>query len=185
MSWKCRGGMWNRFSIIMIVFTQIKTIAINYICPPTPSGARVPTLVGFAAPHRVGSSCIVPVTRGFVATRCTCVMLAASMAMSPTVVAWKRHVGGPHKFRSSWQSRRGAGCFCFGKASTSFLLAAVSMVTKEERARFDTINCWRTVVSLAAARAKLSRAVPSWSMVAAGARVTAWVLPNGPPTPDA
>ncbi len=59
------------------------------------------------------------------------------------------------------------------------------MATKEERAKYDAVNCWRTVVSLAAVRAKLSRAVPNWSMVVAGAGVTAWVLPNGPPTPDA
>ncbi len=75
--------------------------------------------------------------------------------------------------------------FVLERASASFLLAAVSVVTKEERAKFDATNCWRTVVSLAAVRAKLSRAVPSWSMVAAGAGVTAWALPNGPPTPDA
>ncbi len=71
--------------------------------------------------------------------------------------------------------------FALTSASASFLLAAVSMVTKEESAKFDAVSCWRTVVSLAAARAKLLRAVPSWSMVAAGAGVTAWVLPNGPP----
>ncbi len=75
--------------------------------------------------------------------------------------------------------------FALARASACFLLAAVSMVTKEERFKFDTINCWRTVVLLAAARVKVSRTVPSWSMVAAGAGVTAWALPNGPPTPDA
>ncbi len=75
--------------------------------------------------------------------------------------------------------------FPLARASASFLLAAVSMVTKEKRAKFDAVNCWRTVVLLAAVRAKLSRAVPSRSMIAAGAGVTAWVLPNGPPTPDA
>ncbi len=74
--------------------------------------------------------------------------------------------------------------FTLASAYTSFLLAALSVVTKEERAKFDAVSCWRTVVLLAAARAKLSRAVPSWSMVAAGAGVTAWALPNGPPTPD-
>jgi hypothetical protein len=31
----------------------------------------------------------------------------------------------------------------------------------------------------------LLRAVPSLSMVAAGAGITAWTLHNGPPTPDA
>ncbi len=59
--------------------------------------------------------------------------------------------------------------FSLTRASASFLLAAVSMVTKEERAKFDAVNCWRTVVLLAGVRAKLSRAVPSRSMVAAGA----------------
>ncbi len=75
--------------------------------------------------------------------------------------------------------------FALARASAGFLLAAVSMVTKEERVKFDAVNCWRTVVLLAAARAKLSRAVPIWLMIAAGAGVTAWALPNGPPTPDA
>ncbi len=73
--------------------------------------------------------------------------------------------------------------FALARASAHFLLAAVSVVTKEERFKFDAINCWRTVVLLAAARAKLSRTVPSQSMVAAGAGVTAWALPNGPPKP--
>ncbi len=68
--------------------------------------------------------------------------------------------------------------FALARATASFLLAAVSVVTKEERAKFDTINCWRTLVLLATARAKLSRTVPSWSMVAAGAGVTAWALPK-------
>ncbi len=58
-------------------------------------------------------------------------------------------------------------------ASTNFLLAAVSVVTNEERAKFDTVSCWRTVVLLTAARARLLRAVPSWSMVAAGVGITA------------
>jgi hypothetical protein len=67
--------------------------------------------------------------------------------------------------------------FALARASASFLLAAVSVVTKKERAKFDTINCWRTVVLLAAARAKLLKAVPSRSIVVAGAGVTAWALP--------
>jgi hypothetical protein len=75
--------------------------------------------------------------------------------------------------------------FALASVSASFLLAVVSMVTNVERAKFDAISCWRTVVLLASARARLSRAVPSQSMVAAGAGITAWVLPNGPPTPDA
>jgi hypothetical protein len=102
--------------MIIIVFTQIRIIAINYICHSTPSGASVPTLVGFAATHCVGSSCIVLVTRGFVAASHTCVMLAASMAMCPTLVAWERRVGGPHGFRSSWRCRGGVGWFRFSKS---------------------------------------------------------------------
>ncbi len=80
---------------------------------------------------------------------------------------------------------RGLVDFTLAIASARFLLAAVSVMTKEESNKFDTINCWRTMVLLTAARAKLLRAVPSRSMVAAGAGVTAWALPNGPPTPDA
>ncbi len=79
----------------------------------------------------------------------------------------------------------GLVAFALESTSASFLLVAVSVVTKEERAKFEAVNCWRTVVTLAAARAKLLRAVPSRSMVAAGAGATAWALPNGPPTPDA
>ncbi len=75
--------------------------------------------------------------------------------------------------------------FALARAFTSFLLAVVSMVTKEERAKFGAVNCWRTVVLLAAARTKLLRAVPSRSVAVAGAGVTAWALPNQPPTPDA
>ncbi len=88
--------------MIIIVFTQIRIVAINYICHPTPSGLSVPTLVGVAAIHRVVGRCIVLVTHGFVAASCTRVMLAASMAMRLTVVARERYVGGPR-----W--RRGAG----------------------------------------------------------------------------
>ena len=51
--------------------------------------------------------------------------------------------------------------FALARASTSFLLAAVSVVTNEETTKFDAINCQRTVVLLAAVRAKLLRAVPS------------------------
>ena len=69
---------------------------------------------------------------------------------------------------------RGLVDFALARASASFLLAAVSMVNKEDRAKFDTVNCWRTVVSLDTARAKLLRAVPSPSMVVTGVGVTAW-----------
>ncbi len=70
--------------------------------------------------------------------------------------------------------------FALASVSASFLLAVVSMVTKEERAKFDVVSCWRAVVLLAAVRAELLRAVPSRSMVAAGAGITAWALPNKP-----
>ncbi len=84
-------------------------IAINYICHPTPSGVSVPTLVGIAATHCIGGSHIVLVTRGFVAASRARVMLAVLMAISPTVVAGERHVGGPNWPRSSRQCHRGAG----------------------------------------------------------------------------
>ncbi len=71
--------------------------------------------------------------------------------------------------------------FTLASTSTSFLLAGVSVVSDVERA---TLSCWRTVVLLAAARARLSRAVSRRSMVVAGAEITAWALPTGPP-PDA
>ncbi len=47
---------------------------------------------------------------------------------------------------------RGLVGFALASASASFLLAAVSVVTKEERAKFDAVNCWKTVVLLAAVR---------------------------------
>ncbi len=77
---------------------------------------------------------------------------------------------------------RGLVSFALASTSKSFLLAAVSMVTGVERAKFDAISCWRTVMSLAAARARLLRA---HSMVAAGVGITAWALPDRPPPPDA
>ncbi len=51
----------------------------------------------------------------------------------------------------------------------SFLLAAVSVALEVVSAKFADVSCCRTVVSLAAARARLSRAFPKRSMVAAGA----------------
>ncbi len=47
--------------------------------------------------------------------------------------------------------------FALASISVSFLLAAVSMVTNLVRAKFDAGSCWRIVVSLAAARARLLR----------------------------
>ncbi len=76
---------------------------------------------------------------------------------------------------------KGLGSFALASASASFLLAAVSVVTTVERAKFNAISCWRTVVLLADARARLWRAVLMWLMVAAGAGITMWALPNGPP----
>jgi hypothetical protein len=35
----------------------------------------------------------------------------------------------------------GLVAFALSRASASFLLAAVSVVTKEERAKFDAVNC--------------------------------------------
>ena len=61
----------------------------------------------------------------------------------------------------------------FAKASESRLLAVVSKAFVVVSARFAAVSCCRTVVSLAAARARLSSAVPKWSMVPAGAGRTA------------
>jgi hypothetical protein len=55
------------------------------------------------------------------------------------------------------------------KASESFLLAAVSVALEVVSAKFADVSCCRTVVSLAAVRARLSRAVPKRWMEAAGA----------------
>jgi hypothetical protein len=62
------------------------------------------------------------VNRSFVAASCACMMLAASRAMRPTVVAWERRVGGPHGPRSSRHGRQEAGWFCFGKRLRKFLV---------------------------------------------------------------
>ncbi len=81
--------------------------------------------------------------------------------------------------------RAGAGelvSIVLASASASFLLPVMRVVTNVERAKFDAVNCWRTVVSLAAARARMLRAVPSRSMMAAGVEITVWALPNGPPS---
>jgi hypothetical protein len=53
------------------------------------------------------------------------------------------------------------------KASENFLLAAVSMAFDVVSAKFADVSCW--MVSLAAASARLSRAVPKRLIVAAGA----------------
>jgi hypothetical protein len=97
-----------------MVVTQIRIVAIKYICHPTPSGASVPTLVGVAATHCVGGRCIFLVTCSLVATRHARVMLAASMAMHPTVISRERHVGGPHWLRSFRCFCWGAGYLCLG-----------------------------------------------------------------------
>ena len=57
----------------------------------------------------------------------------------------------------------------FAKASESFLLAAVSVAFDVVSAKFADVSYCRMVVSLAAASARLSRAVPKWLMVVAGA----------------
>ena len=64
---------------------------------------------------------------------------------------------------------RGVVAGTLANASKSFVLAAVSVALDVVSAKFAAVCCWRTVVSLAAARARLSRAVPKRSMEAAGA----------------
>ncbi len=112
-------------------------------------------------------------------------MLAALMPMHPTVVAREGMLVDRAGLDISGVAAGGLVSFALASDSASFLLAAVSVVTNMERAKFDAISCWRTVMSLAAARARLSRAVPRQSMVTAGAGITAWALPNGPSPPDA
>ena len=57
----------------------------------------------------------------------------------------------------------------FAKASKSCLLAVASKAFVAVSARFASVSCWRTVVSLVAARARLPSAVPKRSIVPAGA----------------
>ncbi len=64
---------------------------------------------------------------------------------------------------------RGVVVGTLAKASESFLLAAVSVALEVVSAKFAAVSCCRTVVSLAAARARLSRAVPKRFMETAGA----------------
>jgi hypothetical protein len=73
--------------------------------------------------------------------------------------------------------------FALANASAKFLLAVVSLVTNMARAKFDVVSCWRTMVLVAATRARLLRAAPRRLMVAVGAGRTAWAPPNGPPPP--
>ena len=53
-------------------------------------------------------------------------------------------------------------------ASESFLLAAVSVALEEVSTKLAAVSCCRTVVLLAVARARLSRAVPKQSMETGG-----------------
>jgi hypothetical protein len=75
-------------------------------------------------------------------------MLAASMAMSPTVVAWEGVLVDRTGLGAPGIAAGGLVDFALARTSTSFLLAAVSMVTKEKRAKFEAINagelwcCW-------------------------------------------
>jgi hypothetical protein len=77
----------------------------------------------------------------------------------------------------------GQNTFALAKVSKSFLLAAVSVTFDVVSARFDAVSCWRTVVSLAAARARLSSAVPKRFMVAAWAGSAEFAPPNGSTPP--
>jgi hypothetical protein len=79
----------------------------------------------------------------------------------------------------------GVGAGTLAKASESFLLAAVSVAFDVVSAKLAAVSCWRTVVSLAAASARLSSAVPKRSMVSAGAGSTELAPQSGSPPPDA
>ncbi len=77
-----------------------------------------------------------------------------------------------------------AGTF-LAKASESFLLAAVSEAFEVVSAKLAAVSCWRTVMSLAAASARLSRALPKRSMVTAGAGRTELAPRSESPPPEA
>jgi hypothetical protein len=70
---------------MMIVFTQIRIVAINYNCHPTLSGVGVPTLVGIAATHQKNSPHLT-FLEGFVLLVQFCVVLSASICPSIIVV---------------------------------------------------------------------------------------------------
>jgi hypothetical protein len=97
------------------------------------------------------------------------VKLADTMAMSLTVIPRNSFplLGG-----QGVPGVRGVVVRTLAKASESFLLAAVSVAMDVVSAKVADVSCCRTVVSSAAARARLSRAVPKWSMEAAGAGKT-------------
>ncbi len=59
---------------------------------PTPSGVGVPSLVCFATTHHVGACCFVFVSRSFVSTDCTCVVLIDLVTMGPAIVSRERLV---------------------------------------------------------------------------------------------
>ena len=64
---------------------------------------------------------------------------------------------------------RGVVAGTLAKASESFLLVAVRVALEVVSAKFAAVSYCRTVVLLAATRARLLRAVPKWSMETAGA----------------
>jgi len=78
-----------------------------------------------------------------------------------------------------------AGAERLANASESFLLAAVSVAFDVVSAKFADVSCCRIVVLLAAASARLSRAVPKRSMVVAGAVRTELASRSGSPPPIA
>jgi hypothetical protein len=82
----------------------------------------VSTLVGIAATHCVGGSCIVLVTHGFVAASHARVMLAALMAMRPTVVAGKGMLVDRTGLGVPGIAAWGLGSFTLASASATFPL---------------------------------------------------------------
>ncbi len=91
-------------SKVIIVLTQITSIAINNVSHPTPSGApRIPILVLVAAAKGVGGCCVVAMARSFVGTGRACVVFAHAMAVSPAVVPG---AGFPCRRNTRWSCRR-------------------------------------------------------------------------------
>ena len=144
----------------------------------------VASLVLLTPSHRAGSHRRNLVPWGPGSAGCTGVILAAMMAMGPTVVARFRFLGRTLLPRSgAWchRWRRALGRQHFRELLVGHGEHALDVVST----KLATVSCWRTVVSLAATSARLSRAVPKQPIVAAGAGSAELALQSGSPPPVA
>jgi hypothetical protein len=104
-----------------------------------------------------------------VAAGCTRVLLADAVPMRPTVVAGKGVLG--HTRPSP--RRRHHGSPLPSRCLHQFFVGLAA------------VSCWSTVVSLVAARAKLSNAVSRRPITGATASSTPCAAPRGSPPPEA